>query len=793
MVFIDHFRTRFLLGWLLLAFAIDTAGADDPLGSGRIDRWASETAGGAGVVVGITGHYRVGRWTAVRFDSDQAAGVDSDQAAGVDLDGGGEITLETLDGDGVRTIYRQRLDAGSRRQGYCVPGGEAVPLVIRGESGIEIRTRFPESGTPARGASLVPLGMPWVVAIGEPLGVETVGANELLGREAQVAVSIPRGPEDLPESALGYDGVDMMLVNDAGRELLQGLDDRQTTAIVDWVRGGGRLLVSLGESAPQLLDAAPWLHDLLPFEPDGLTMAQFDPSGFETYMSSQTQLQPFAGAVLPRSGRTLVSGRTSRRESAALASDYIIGLGRVTLVAIDLHRPPMDAWPERLELIVRLTDETLKRSEDAGAVLSRMTGFDDLAGQTRTMLDQFQTKRQLGFSIITLIVVGLIALIGPLDYWFVNRVLRRPAIGWITFPAVCVAISLWLIFQSRPRDKAGSEEDPTFAINRLEITDIDAVEKLGRGFAWSYVYSHPARRIDLNVEAGTELASVAERMDRMLTAPFGWPGPSFGGIQLAGEDARMPAYVVDLRRILGSMDDTRSGTKPLAMERQSLVASVRDLPLAPRSSKSMATAFSFSTDLPDDIVVSRRRGSELLEGGLTNPLPFDLLDGMLVYRDWAYLLPTRFPAGSRIEALRDLRQKNFRWHLSRQRAIEESSEGQAWDPSRFDDPARIAEMLMFHRAVGGRRYTTLRHEPLSFLDLSSLLTEDRCMLVGRLAEPLTRLEVDGANQLEDNGNRQVDGEGRATGLPPSGTSPPGQSVSLLRLILPVETTVTAAL
>ncbi len=728
----------------------------------------------SGVVVGITGHYRIGCWTTVRFDKSSADGIVAGGEGVLSLEG---LSLETVDGDGTRTIYRQwpadaepSPDRGSGRFGYCIPGGEAVPLVIRGGGGNEIRTRFPEFGSPAREASQVPPEMPWVLALGDPMGVETVGANELLGREAQVAVSMPQSPGELPDAVLGYDGVDLMLINDAGRDLLGGLDDDQASAVADWVDGGGQLLICLGESAPALLDAAPWLYRLLPIEPDELAMTRLQPSGFETYMLSGTPLASFAGVELPSTGRQLIRGRTTRRERATLAEEYLVGMGRVTVVAHDLHRPPMAEWPERLEMIVRLTGETLTQPESNAAVPSRATGFNDLAGQTRATLDQFETKRPFRFSIITLIVLGLVALIGPFDYWLINRVLRRPAFGWITFPAVIAVVSIWLVLQAKPRGIGGEGVDSTLGLNRLEIVDIDSIANQGRGFAWSYLYSHPARRVDVTVEAGGRLDSISERIGGMVTAPFGWPGAAFGGVQLAGEDVRMPAYTVELGRRVAGRDTA---------------GSVRELPIAPRSSKSLSTQFHFRADLQEEVVVTRRRGSELLEGRLTNPLPFDLLDGMLVYRDWAYLLPTRFPAGARIDSLGNLRQKNFRWHLSRQRAIEESTEGEAWDPLNVDDPARIAEMLMFHQAAGGRRYTTLRHVPLSFLDLSPLLTEDRCMLVGRLAEPLTQLSVATVDGGEGGaGGSSVPDPSSAPG--PSSASWPGQSVAMIRLILPVE-------
>ncbi len=242
----------------------------------------------------------------------------------------------------------------------------------------------------------------------------------------------------------------------------------------------------------------------------------------------------------------------------------------------------------------------------------------------------------------------------------------------------------------------------------------------------------------------------------MLTAPFGYPGRAFGGIPIAGEDARFPSYRVAIQDIGGV---TRGGLK--------------DLSLAARSSKSIATQFSFTPQLPQGLIMTRRPGSELLQSGLVNPFPFDLLEGMLIYRNWAYLLPTRFPAGGKIDSVNTLRQKNFRWKLSRQTALEKSeTESEQWDASRFDRPDRVAEMLMFHEAVGGSRYTFLRNDPLSDLDLSSLLVEDRCILVGRLTRKLSRFGTDTSGMNADS----------------SPASPDGQRTTIIRLVIPVEST-----
>ncbi len=253
------------------------------------------------VQFGITGHYRVGCWTAIRVPENLTGFTDQ------------RTVVETLDGDGMRVEYEQPILSEPTAWAYAVAGSEEAPVTIFNQMGTLLSTRFPQlSDSPARGPSVIPLGMPWIVSVGDALGVDTIGANELLNREATVAVSKPVS-NDFPDSPLGYDGVDLMMISSSGDQVLQELSDKQAEAIKQWVLGGGRLFVTLGGATEQLTDAAPWLCDLLPLEKDSLRIRSMDPSALETYTSTQQPLDNFDGVILPRGeGRVLITGRTAQ-------------------------------------------------------------------------------------------------------------------------------------------------------------------------------------------------------------------------------------------------------------------------------------------------------------------------------------------------------------------------------------------------------------------------------------------------------------------------------------------------
>ena len=121
---------------------------------------------------GIEGHYRVGAWTGIRYSGQQPV-----------------ETLETRDGDGVEVRYEQAGPLGTDRWGYAIPGGEAVPLSLKSGDETIATFRFPISGSPSRGPAMIPPAMHWIVVLGDPLGVDKIGANELLNRDALIAVS----------------------------------------------------------------------------------------------------------------------------------------------------------------------------------------------------------------------------------------------------------------------------------------------------------------------------------------------------------------------------------------------------------------------------------------------------------------------------------------------------------------------------------------------------------------------------------------------------------------------------
>lgn len=698
--------------------------------------------------VGIRGVYRPGNWTAVRV-ADRSGATES---AFVEIG-----AAETLDGDGTRVRYAQPLGDSSDRDrtwAYAVPGTASAPLTIFADSATDdgdapliAAGRFP--------VSAIEPSKPWVVVIGDPLGIEAIGKNDLLGREASVATSIIESADELPDATAGWEGVDLLVINQPGAAILGELSETQIATIQAWIRGGGRLFVSLGKGGTTLLEKSPWLSQLTAVGADAAAI-RLDPAALETFTSSQSRLLPLDGITLPETGgRTLLFGRTASRQPARLVTEHLVGLGRVVVTSFAVESPELLAWPQRLSLVTRLHPglldiETEKRRESRSVT---SVPYNDMAGQLRAALDRFDSHSRVPFSVVSLILLGLAALVGPLDYLLINRVVGKPLVGWISFPVSVIAIAALVVSLtgSRPVGSSvnatvGAAADPAGEVavagdgntaanglrtNRIEIVDISAVAEppIGRAISLTHVSSPTASRVDLSIKIAADWTAKRDTAlgDVVLTRPYGYSGPTFGGISIVGENRGLPRYQVQL----ASVSD--GAVKATVNE---LAAVPLQFPIAPAGSKGFQSAWSFTPALGKVEGLAQRRGNELLTGSITNPLSVDILDGAVIYGNWVYLLPTRFRAGQTIESIESLRQKNFRWHLTRREALENDNRLETWDVEMHSDLVRLIEVMMFESSVGGRDYTGLANRAFGGWDLSYSIPFGHAILYGRFDQPM---------------------------------------------------------
>jgi hypothetical protein len=132
-----------------------------------------------------------------------------------------------------------------------------------------------------------------------------------------------------------------------------------------------------------------------------------------------------------------------------LISRISSGAGVITMVAIDLNLKPLDRWLSLSELyetllfgkILEVGAEQIRRG---GKISS--SGVTDIATQLANASDAIPANERWSSWHAMLMMLVYLAVIGPLDYLLVVRLLHRPRLTWLTFPLMLVlacGLTLW--------------------------------------------------------------------------------------------------------------------------------------------------------------------------------------------------------------------------------------------------------------------------------------------------------------------------------------------------------------
>ena len=75
--------------------------------------------------------------------------------------------------------------------------------------------------------------------------------------------------------------------------------------------------------------------------------------------------------------------------------------------------------------------------------------MSELATVLHNYLEHFPDVKVVPFGWVALLIFGYILLIGPIDYFFLKKVVGRLELTWITFPTCVIVISVAAYF-NRP-------------------------------------------------------------------------------------------------------------------------------------------------------------------------------------------------------------------------------------------------------------------------------------------------------------------------------------------------------
>jgi hypothetical protein len=675
----------------------------------------------------------------------------------VTLQGGAErfsgfMDVMVADDDGTPTAYRMAVEVGpaktERFTAYVRPGSREPEISIRlvDSSGRRVGGAMQATVMPQAPEALMP-NENLILTLGRPQGVETmvdlpgfkVAAKTPYGGAVEeiVTARIDAQNGSIPGRWYGYDAAMAIVLDTNDREAMSALDALRGQSLVDWVKRGGHLVVAVGANWQLVRDSV--LAPILPGLPNGqVPVASLEALDAFASSSNSKQITPPGSKpvmvtkleeVKERGGAVL-----SLTANLPLVVRGAFGFGRVTLITLDVDQKPFSDWPDRSSFWVRALDLKRPRGDQSagapGMAGSRFNpyGISDLSSQLRAALEQFPGVKLIPFGWVAFFIFLYILLIGPGDYFFLKKVLKRMELTWITFPTIVLTVSLVAYYA------AYVLKGNDLLVNKVDLVDIDEQAGIMRGNTWMSLFS-PQNR-DYNIRA------IPLPLDRDVPAPAE-TGPAPEQTRPpAGTDVVMSWFSVPEEQFGGMGSSSRrfsfSGSG-YTYQPVGGVESLEDVRIPIWSTKCItATWFGPAVPLVESSLATL--GSDRLSGTITNKQSIPLEDAFLAFGRDVYLLGTLAPGASVNVALASNR--NLAGHLS-SKAPKYISE-QPWNRESFHiDRSELLQAVMFHDSET-KSDRSLGNGPLHNVDLSGQLGLQRPMLVARIARPGARLVLENA-------------------------------------------------
>ncbi len=673
------------------------------------------------VRVGFGQSFQVGRWTPIVVEN-VSGDATSCEAIVVDPDGvrvSHPLKREVANGANSATRW-----TGVVRSGRLDGGLEVRVLNASGE--VIPHHKLPASHESLDDAARSEAAMCFPLRQSEPVWLEIGTAIELLkpvGTLRAIRSETLPSTVEIPWSLDGVDGI--WLTSRVA------LSDPARAELERWLRRGGHLALTITTDVEEF-EQTPWANLLKGIvEPRGRSRTT-DLSGIEA-MAVQ-------GRKILGNNRTPVPVTTlSRAEGQILATCLegplltrcCFGFGQITVIGIDLTALPISRWDGRVSLVKRLLlpGNDFESTKSATRTSLSQSGITDLASQWRAAAIHIpDIERPTLWGALSLLLVYA-AVIGPLDYLLVHKLLKRPHWTWASLPLLVAVASLSTVWLARAANGDSAK------LTQLDIVDIDATRQEVIARSWATAYATENSR--WNVEAlPTQIP--ANQPQRILSW-LGFPENASGGMYRdSGFD-------------LGHTSARSAADR----------SSIEDLPISQWSSKSLTSEAIWIAEPP--LIESELTGSagSNLEGRVVHHLPFELRDWVIVYERWIYRPHPRLGEAATVWqpnqpwTPKDDRNygRELRGFLQRTTATKKQSkkgsvsedvlvEKERYNPLSLDT-ADILQMLTLHEAAGGKSYTGLDHQSLRAFDVTPLLSLDRAIVIARIAEPTTAWKFNG--------------------------------------------------
>lgn len=243
---------------------------------------------------------------------------------------------------------------------------------------------------------------------------------------------------DIPPKSEALRSFDIIIINDVDTS---SLTPEQGTALEQWVRAGGTLLIGGGGSAQRTLLGLPTaLRPQLLGTPSELdevdALVQFSGSALQDPDESAEPIK-VAGPFIAQAASFESDVTLAGDAEAPLVVEEKVGSGTVRYVALSLTGSPFDAWSGNTQFLQAILTPTTFSPNwlPADTSIQQMRAMQMSQALNRLPSLSLPSIRWLGILLCIYILV-----VGPLNY-LVLRYFRRLHLAWITIPLLTLAFS----------------------------------------------------------------------------------------------------------------------------------------------------------------------------------------------------------------------------------------------------------------------------------------------------------------------------------------------------------------
>jgi hypothetical protein len=659
--------------------------------------------------------YKPGLWVPVHITL--VAAPDGPIALPVGLDNfvEGEVRIETADSDGIPNIYPEPFRVRRKERIHltayaklAATNPELKVFIRPGPEGSRGRD-VPFPGAP-EGREGREINDSLYLTLGARLPDLQKALPGLVQNRQDPTETRPRYTAHetevhrLPTRWFGYDAIDLVILttdNDAFlKEWLKTENKPRVEALAEWVRRGGRLVVSVSWRNQELVhrlltDRNAWqpaLPDVLNPAPakQPFVSTMFGLPGWAGVPGNALSKKDDKGLYLPELKASPGVEILAKEGDFPLMLRTPYGRGNITLLAFNVDKDPFTSWQGAQKFwqaaVTRWAPPVLLQGDDQRGVPRNQRQGGDLTTRLQVELDKFDTP-PISFGWVALFILLYILVVGPLDYLLLKKVFKRLELTWITFPAVVLAISLIAYFT------AYAIKGKDLKVNKIDLVDIDLRSDLGEdlrprgalayGRSWFTILSPRIQNYTIGVEPVLPrlLGGGKDVPPAMVT----WLGrPETGGMGASGRRQSQGLFTRTYQYEPGGLG-------------------LKDVAIPVWTTKSFTAYWKASLKkMPFEVRLEYEKEGGNVTGTIKSNLPADLQDVTLIYGDKWYRLPNCQASGLplKIDLSREAGREIRSWAQPVGNPQPVAFDPEDMLPGGPYDPGPVLKDLLFHQEGG---------------------------------------------------------------------------------------------